>query len=147
MRFVLAAATLAFTAGMTLAQDLSVTNGYVPVAPPSAMAHAAYFELTNESDVSRSLIGVSAEGYAMAHIHQSSEQDGIATMAMLHQLDIAPGQSVAFKPGGLHVMLMRPTASRALGEMVELELQFSDGQTLAVVMPITARKFGTDGGS
>lgn len=64
--------------------------------------------LTNTGQATRSLIGVSATGYHMAHLHRSEEKDGVAMMSAVHQLDIAPGQTVTFEHGGLHVMLMHP---------------------------------------
>lgn len=143
MRFAIAGAALVLSTGIACAQDISVSQAYIPAAPTSAMAHAAYLELKNTGNTPRSLIGVTAKGYAMAHLHQSLEHDGVATMSKLHQLDIAPGQSVLFKPGGLHIMLMRPEKPVALGDGIELELQFSNGETLAVTATVKRHGAGS----
>lgn len=114
------------------AGDLTIENAYVPLAPPGVMAHAAFLELTNTGDSPRQLIGVSAEGYAMAHIHQTREQDGIATMSAVDLIEIAPGQTVTFAHGGLHIMLMRPEAPVQAGDEVTLSLEFADGSRTPV---------------
>lgn len=132
----------ALTAG-----ELAVENAMIPLAPPGVMAHAAYFKLSNNSDASRQLIGVSAEGYMMAHIHKTEVKDDIATMTSIDVLEIAPGQSVAFEPGGLHIMLMRPAAKLEEGANVNLTLEFADGETLpfsAEVMPMMGGTHGHD---
>ena len=138
---VFAAALLAPTLGY--AGDITISDAVVPLAPKGVMAHAAYMEVTNTGEVTRSIIGVSASDYAMAHIHQSLEKDGVATMMSMHQLDIKPGQTVIFKPGGMHVMLMKPSAPLELGGSVEFEVEFANGETL----PITATVDRLDGSS
>jgi copper(I)-binding protein len=135
MRFALAFMMLPTT---LVAGELSVDAAIVPLAPPGAMAHAAYFTLTNNGDAPRQLIGVSAEGYMMAHMHKTEVKDDIASMVSVDLLEIAPGQSIAFEQGGLHVMLMRPKAPLEKGGSVNLTLEFANGETLAVtakVMP------------
>ena len=124
------------------AESLMVENAIVPQAPPTAMAHAAYMDLHNQSDQTKALIGVSAPGYAMAHLHLSKEEDGVATMTAVEQIDISPGQSLTLKPGSLHIMLMRPKGTLEKGGSVDLTLEFANGETVPVsasVMPLTGQ--------
>jgi copper(I)-binding protein len=48
------------------------------------------------------------------------------------QLTLAPGQTLRFAPGGLHVMLHMLKHAVAAGDEVPLELLLKDGGTLAV---------------
>ena len=107
----------------------------VPLAPPGVMAHAAFMQISNTGDSLRQLVGVSSPDYAMAHIHQTAEQDGIATMSSVDLIEIAPGQTVTFAYGGLHIMLMHPKAALAEGDTVALSLQFANG----AVQPVIAK--------
>lgn len=125
------------------AGDLTVESPMVPLAPPGVMAHAAYFTLSNSGEAPRQLIGVSAEGYAMAHIHKTEVKDDIATMSSVDLIEIAPGQSVAFEQGGLHVMLMRPEGAMAEGDTVALTLEFANGETLPVAAKVMPKMGGT----
>ena len=127
MKNLLAALMLLPTAA--LADGVTIENPMIPAAPPGVMTHAAFMTLTNTGEAPRQLIGVTAEGYHMAHIHLSEEKDGVATMSTVDQVEIAPGQSVAFEHGGLHIMLMHPMGTKAEGDMVPLTLEFANGET------------------
>lgn len=131
---ILAACAAFLCPTLAIAGDIIITDAFVPLAPKGVMAHAAYMEVTNTGETIRSMIGVKAPDYAMAHIHQSMEKDGVATMMSMHQLDIKPGQTVVLEPGGLHVMLMKPVAPLETGGSVALEVQFANGETI----PVTA---------
>jgi len=117
----------------------------IPLAPPGAKVHAAYMSISNTSDVAKSLIGVSAEGYGHAHIHKTEIKDDIATMSAVELVEIAPGQTVVFEHGGLHVMLMQPEGKQSEGDHVALELQFSDGTTEAVTAMVMKLGHGDHG--
>lgn len=126
-----------------LAQDLTVKDPVVPLAPPGSMAHAAYFTLTNTGDTARHLVGVSSDSYAMSHIHKSAVDNGVATMSAVDMIEIAPGQSVAFEHGGLHVMLMKPKAKLAQGDTVTMTLDFADGSHETVTAVVTRLAHGS----
>lgn len=142
IRYVVTAALLAMATSLA-AQDVKAIGAYVPQSPPGSMAHAAYMELHNSSSVTRSVIGVEASGYAMAHLHTSETKNGVATMTMVHQLDIAPGQSISLKAGGFHIMLMRPQAMAKIGDTVDLKLLFANGETLDITAEVKSRYYGS----
>jgi len=114
------------------AGDLMVSDAWVPMAPPAAPTHAAYVSLHNHGAEPRILVGVSAEGYGMVHLHESKETDGVMTMSMLHQIEIPAGGMMMMKPGGLHVMLMGPKGPVAEGDTVPLMLEFANGDKMPV---------------
>ncbi len=139
----IAVAVVLFCATSATAQDISISEAYIPLAPPGVRAHAAYLTLSNTGSENRSLIGVTAQGYGMAHLHQSMEMNGVAAMSALHQLEIAAGQTVALTPGGLHIMLMQPAPSQVVGASVPLTLHFANGKDITTQATVTQR----DGGS
>lgn len=135
------AVALSLLPAAAIAGDLTVENPMVPAAPPGVMVHAAYMTITNTGETARQLIGVNAEGYAMAHIHRTEIKDDIATMSSVDMIEIGPGQSVSLEHGGLHIMLMRPESPIAEGDSVDLSLEFADGDVVPVsakVMPLGA---------
>lgn len=123
------------------AQDLSVSGEWVPIAPPGSGAQAAYFTLHNNGATPRVLVGIAADGYAMTHLHESKETDGVATMSMLHQIEIPAGKALTMKQGGLHVMLMGPSSPAGQGDLVQLVLTFADGETMTVSAEVKARDY------
>ena len=113
-----------------IAQDVMVVDAWVPMAPPTTRAHAAYLSLRNQGTTPRVVVGVHADGYAMAHLHESKDTSGVATMTLVHQIEIPAGGLLSMKPGGLHVMLMGPQAPTKNGDKIALTLTFADDQTL-----------------
>ena len=55
---------------------------------------------------------------------------------LLDAIGIAPGESVALEPGGLHAMLTRLQEPMIEGESFPLTLTFSDGGEVVVEVPI-----------
>lgn len=142
IRTVLTSSAILFATSLT-AQDIKIDGAYVPLAPPGVMTHAAYLTLKNTGDQPRSLIGVSAKGYGMAHLHQSKTHDGITAMSMVHQLDIASGQTIALKPESFHIMLMHPKGKPVAGDTVLLTLHFANGEEILVSAPVKDRNSGS----
>lgn len=135
IRFALAACLFATPAA---AEGIKVDDPMVPLAPPGVMAHAGFMTLTNEGQELRQLVGVSANGYAMAHLHKSEVQDDVVTMSSVDVIEIAPGQSIAFEHGGLHVMLMRPEGALKAGDIVSIVLEFANGEAVPVEAVVMA---------
>ena len=126
-----------------LADALTPSAPFIPAAPPAAMAHAAYMTLSNDGDAPVDLIGVKAAGYMMAHIHQTAETDGIATMSSVDLISVAPGQSIVFERGGLHIMLMKPMAPVGEGQTVSITLDYADGTAQTIDVPVVAHDYGS----
>ena len=139
----LATAFFMMATTVAMAQDIKATDAYIPQSPPGSIAHAAYLKLDNTTTKVRCVIGVEAVGYGMAHLHLSETKNGVATMSMVHQLDIAPGQSVLLEPGSLHIMLMRPETPTKVGGIVDLKLLFANGETLNVAAEVKNRHSGS----
>ncbi|MBX2883940.1 MAG: copper chaperone PCu(A)C [Granulosicoccus sp.] len=110
--------------------DLKVKNAYIPQLPPSSMVHAAYMTITNSGTATRTLIGVKSEAFSAAHIHHTRVKNGVATMNSMHQLDIKPGTSMEFKPGEMHIMLMKAGEKIVAGKEIPLVLEFKNGETV-----------------
>lgn len=127
---------LALSAPAASAESVEIADAFVPLPPPGAHAHAAYFTLTNGTDDALVLLAAEAEGYAMAHLHETLEQDGIARMAMLAQVEVPPGGTLSFEPGGMHVMLMGPDQDLSAGETVTVHLVTASGNRVPVVAEV-----------
>lgn len=141
MKSLLAAALLFPT--FALADGLIVANPIVPLAPPNAVTHAAFMTLTNPTDEAQQIVGVRAEGYMMAHIHMSEIKNDVATMSAVDMIEIAPGQTVRLKHGGLHLMLMRPMQANAEGDSVAITFAFADGSTQVIDAMVMKMAHGT----
>ena len=145
-------ATLACEAHKTAAQmteapqsmaqgQVTAEDVWVPLAPPGVKAHAAYLVLKNGGTDQRSVMNVSSPQYGAAALHVSeTNKDGVTMMQHLAQLDVAGGSSVAFKPHGLHIMLMNPKRVQKSGDTVDLTFTFDDGTALTVTGEVRLRR-------
>lgn len=120
---------------------LIVLDAWVRQVPGSDVA-AAYLTLRNPT--TKPITVVSMESPLAEHvmIHETKTVGGQSQMRPHEQLMIAPGQTVKFEPGGLHVMLMGVTQPVAVGKSIPLVLLLADGtkvQAAAVVRPLSAQ--------
>lgn len=90
------------------------------------------------------MLGVEASIAGAAELHETTrDRDGVASMAPIDKVEIAPGASAAFEPGGAHVMLIGLNAPIAPGDQVEITLQIEGGE--AVTIEATARDAADSG--
>lgn len=109
---------------------IAVSGATIPV-PMNPTVAALYFVINNSggADV---LTQVATDTGATATLHRSSmNPDGTSAMETLHEVPIDEGSSLAFKPGGYHVMLDNP-GDLAVGQQVEVTLRFKTSDPIIV---------------
>ena len=104
---------------------------------PGELPMAGYFVITSHATGPLRLTGASSPAFGHVMLHRSVEEAGVTHMAHVDGVDLAPGQSVTFAPGGYHLMLMHRTQALQVGEAVPVILSFRNGQTLAVSFRVT----------
>lgn len=111
--------------------------------PPGAKVAAAYFTLTNTSDKPLVINGVSGSAASHASVHLSSVVDDVARMEEQDSVTIDAGESLEFKHGSYHVMLMGLTEPLTPGNNFELVLDTNQGPlnlSIPVITPDEATK-------
>ena len=68
----------------------------------------------------------------MLMIHQSSNKGGMSSMDMVERVNVPAGGSIAFAPGGYHLMCTDPKPAMKPGAKVPVVLHLSDGSAVAV---------------
>lgn len=131
----------------TAAGDTTVTaNG--PDAKPGMSAQGArlvlpamtgrpgvaYFTLKNGGAASATLAAVEIKDVGRAEMHRTAG----GKMEPVDKVDVAPGATVAFAPGGLHVMAFDVADTLKPGSETEITLTFSDGDKLSTPARIEA---------
>lgn len=106
---------------------LSVSEGWIRAAPPQAPVRAGYALLENTGRREVVIDAVRSEAFGAIEIHEMREVDGVMRMRRVPQLRIEPGARLALEPGGLHLMLFRPTA--ALAPDADVEIVLLSGET------------------
>ncbi|MEO1045140.1 MAG: copper chaperone PCu(A)C [Pseudomonadota bacterium] len=120
--------------------EFTVTDAEVALSPVPGRPAAAYFTL-NGGASERSLTSVDIVGADNVMLHETVENDGVASMQEIEAITIPAGEKVTFERGGKHVMIFGLDAP-AEGETVAMTLNFADGETLAV--EATASTIGSD---
>jgi copper(I)-binding protein len=128
------AIALLLVAGVANATDsptVKASNGWLRVLPGSLPA-GGYVSFENVSDRAVSIVGASSPDYADAMIHRSSTDGGMGRMEMVDSVPLPPKGTVAFSPGGYHVMLMDAKHPVKPGDKVVVTFKLSDGENLPV---------------
>ncbi len=130
---------LLVTSGLTVAANpLSMSGGWVRAGPPSVSVYAGYLVLHNESDQSQTIVGASSPRFANVQIHRTEIENGVARMVEQAELVLDPHSAVSLEPGGLHLMLIEPSAVPALGELIPVRLALANGTTLQFELAVRA---------
>ena len=101
---------------------------------------AAYFMLDNSRGATAVLMSISIEGAGKAEMHQMVDDK----MNSVDRIEIAPGTSITFEPGKLHVMAFDLQDRLKPGGTTNITLTFADGDTLTAPAKIEAGGGGGD---
>jgi hypothetical protein len=131
------AVAAAFATGARAASpDVVVTGGRMQVLLPSRPA-AGYFALANQGNTPLVLSGASAPDCQSLMLHKSTEEGGMARMAMVASVPVPPHGSISFSPGGYHLMCMQPTGILLTHKGTEtVTLHFSGGDSVSAPFAI-----------
>lgn len=108
----------------TTSPGVAVTDAWArpPLTPTGA--GAVYLTVVNNTRTADRLIGVKTSAAKRAQLHTHILTDGIARMRRVERISLKAGGTIIMKPGGFHVMLMRPNAALKEGTKFLLTLVF-----------------------
>jgi len=130
-------AALGCVAPATAAVPVKVADAWCRAASPGAMTGACYLTLTSAAD--DRLVGVETKAAERAEVHDMSMAGGVMRMRKVEGgLALPAGKAVTLKPGGLHVMVIRPKQAFALGGTVPLTLKFARSAPVTLQAPVHA---------
>jgi hypothetical protein len=115
---------------------LTLEDAWVRALPPGQPNTAAYLTATNSGAAAVTIVGASAAIANTTQIHTTREVDGLQRMEQVAQLQLAPGQSLVFAPGGTHLMLMGLAQMPAPGEQVRLCLELAGGAQVCTLAEV-----------
>lgn len=121
---ILALAFALQVAAPALADGLAVTDAWARTTPPGVTMGVVYFSLHNGGARSDRLLKLGTTVAASASVHRTEIVQDVARMREVPVLHVAPGETLEFAPGGLHVMLMGLKRPLMEGQTFELELLF-----------------------
>lgn len=148
---VLLVTTIATVATVGCGEDTSefaATGAWARPTPATATDGVVYLELT--SDVDDTLVGVdvpatvarSAELHtsdasgAGAHMHGGGGGE-MVTMTPVEDVEVAAGDTIEFRPGGNHIMLVDLAEPLVVDDTFTATLRFSSGRSLAAEVTVS----------
>ncbi|HNB63985.1 copper chaperone PCu(A)C [Zoogloea sp.] len=130
-------------AGAAMAADVEVRDAWVRGVVPAQKSTGAFMQLT--SPAGATLVGAASPAAAKVELHEMAMEGNVMRMRPVPRLALAPGQTVALKPGGYHVMLIGLKKPLVDGDKVPLTLllegrdkQVDKVEVSAEVRPLTA---------
>lgn len=131
--FALLLLTFLSACGGPPSRSVNVTNAWLRPTSEGMAISGAYLTIQNNGNVDELLIEVSSEIAGAVEIHETQVINDIASMVPHEDgLLILAGQSIEFRPGGLHLMLLNLNTALELGETVEFTLRFESGLIVQV---------------
>lgn len=132
------------------AGSLKISAPWSRATPKGATIGAGYLTITNTGSAPDRLIGGASDVASQFEVHEMKMDNGVMRMRqMANGLEIKPGQTVEFKPGGNHVMFVGLKKPLAQGEHVKATLAFEKAGKVDVdftVEGIGAQRPGSPGG-
>ena len=119
--------------------DLTIGHPWTRATPGGAKIGGGYLSITNNGTTPDRLTGVSLSVADRGEIHEMKLDGGVMTMRPLaNGIEIKPGETVKFEPGGYHVMFMDLKEPLKEGTMVKGQLQFEKAGKVDVEFKVDA---------
>jgi copper(I)-binding protein len=136
------AAGLASSAGahhvgeVVKAGDLLVSHAWTYEV--AGMAHAAdvYLTIENQGDAPDRLIAASVDFAKGIEIQAPVVENGVLKTATVQAVEIAPGQTLTFQPGGVHLVLQSVQRMFEHGQHFDLALTFEKAGSVEVEVEV-----------
>lgn len=138
-RLMLALALLAATPAFAASYRLGNIEVSQPWSRPAAagMNGAGYMSVSNKGTRAETLKAVETPAAARVEIHRMSMgSGGVMSMKPEAGPTLAPGQTVAFGPSGLHLMLVGLKQPLKVGDSFPATLVFASGARLKVAFKV-----------
>ena len=117
---------------------VTVVDPYILAPLKGRDVTAGYFVIENAGPNTR-LVSASSPIAAEVEIHTHSMADGVMQMREVDGVDLVAGETIAFEPGGLHLMMFGFARDEGQTE-TPVTLDFANGDSLTLSVPIRDRE-------
>ncbi len=118
---------------------IAVAQGRLILPAVTGNPGAAYLQIDNRAGANVVVSAISIDGAEKAEMHQTIGD----AMTAVERVEIAPGTSITFEPGQLHVMAFNLASRLKAGGTTEATITFADGDKVTTPLKIEAMGAGT----
>ena len=133
----LACSTLLAAAHEFKLGDLTIGHPWSRATPGGAKIGGGYLTVTNNGSAPDRLVAATTNVADRVEIHEMAMNNGVMTMRQIPGgIPVPPGQTVAFAPGGYHLMLMGLKAPLKEGDRLKATLTFEKAGPIEVTINV-----------
>jgi len=108
----------------------AMKDGWVRLPPAAMPMMAGFGRIANPCPVPVVIVSASSPAFGEVSLHETRIVEGVNRMRAVEQLRIVPDGDAVLKPGGMHLMLMRPHAPLKEGSKVVVAFKLLDGREI-----------------
>ena len=112
---------------------ITLSDARIQLPLVSGRPGAAYFTLSQANGAPRKVVGVAVEMAGRAEMHETKG----GTMVPVSEVEVGPGKTIKFAPGGYHVMLFDLDPKLRFSKDAELTVTFDGGDKASARAPVT----------
>ena len=101
---------------------LEITGGYLRAKPPGQLVTAGFLSISNLSDQDCSILSAESSLTDRVEFHEHMHLDGMMKMRRKAYIKVDAGETIHFRPGGLHMMFF------------ELEMELKEDEVEKIVL-------------
>ena len=131
-KFVLSILSIAAVFGA----DIEIERAYARASIPNVPNSAAFFVIKNNSDKDIAITSANSDIAEKNELHTHIKENKMMKMIKIEKLVVPAKSSLELKSGGDHVMLMGLKKELKVGDEINLELSFSDGDKKSIKVPV-----------
>ena len=115
---------------------LTIDHPFARATPPGARAGGAFFTIENRGQGADKLVRASSPVSASAEIHTMAMEGNVMRMRAIPFLEVPARSTVAFRPGGYHLMLLDLKRPLKQGEKVPVTLTFEKAGSIDIELEV-----------
>ncbi len=131
-KFVLSIVSIAAVFGA----DVEIEGAYARASIPNVPNSAAFFVIKNNSDKDIAITSANSDIAEKNELHTHIKENKMMKMIKIEKLVVPAKSSLELKSGSDHVMLMGLKKELKVGDEINLELSFSDGDKKSIKVPV-----------
>ena len=131
-KFVLSIVSIAAVFGA----DVEIDGAYARASIPNVPNSAAFFVIKNNSDKDIAITSANSDIAEKNELHTHIKENKMMKMIKIEKLVVPAKSSLELKSGGDHVILMGLKKELKVGDEINLELSFSDGDKKNIKVPV-----------